>query len=41
MFRLTSTPYAPWRILESSDKYYARVKALRIINRALEERLGL
>lgn len=41
MFRLTSTPYAPWRILESSNKYYARVKALRIINQALEERLGL
>ena len=41
MFRLTSTEYAPWRILESSDKYYARVKALRIINQALEERLGL
>lgn len=41
MFRLTSTPYAPWRILESSDKHYARVKALRTINRALEERLGL
>ena len=41
MFRLTSTTYAPWRILESSNKYYARVKALRIINQALEERLGL
>lgn len=41
MLRLTSTPYAPWRILESSNKYYARVKALRIINKALEERLGL
>ncbi len=40
MFRLTSTEYAPWVILESNDKYYARVKALRIINRALEERLN-
>lgn len=40
MFRLTSTPYAPWMILESTNKYYARVKALRIINDALEERLN-
>lgn len=39
MFRLTSTPEAPWIILESDDKYYARVKALKTINRALEERL--
>ena len=41
MFRLTSTPYAPWRILESTNKYYARVKALKIINGELEKRLGL
>lgn len=40
MFRLTSTEHAPWIILESNDKLYARVKALRIINNALEERLG-
>lgn len=40
MFRLTSTKYAPWRVLESDDKRYARVKALRIITDALEERLG-
>ena len=39
MFRLTSTEYAPWIILESNDKLYARVKALRIINNALEARL--
>lgn len=39
MFRLTSTEYAPWIILESNDKRYARVKALRIINDALERRL--
>lgn len=41
MFRLTSTHNAPWIILESDDKYYARVKALRIINEAIEKRLGL
>lgn len=39
MFRLTSTEHAPWTILESDDKLYARVKALRLINEALEERL--
>lgn len=40
MFRLTSTSYAPWMVLESDDKHYARIKALRIIVKALEERLG-
>ena len=40
MFRLTSTERAPWIVLESDDKLYARVKALRIINEALEERLN-
>ncbi len=40
MFRLTSTTYAPWIVLESDDKRYARIKALRIIIEALEQRLG-
>ncbi|MBO4365059.1 MAG: polyphosphate--AMP phosphotransferase, partial [Eggerthellaceae bacterium] len=39
MFRLTSTEFAPWIILESNDKRYARIKALKIINRALEQRM--
>ena len=39
MFRLTSTEYAPWTILESNDKLYARVKVLKTINAALEKRL--
>ena len=39
MFRLTSTPFAPWYILESDDKLYARIKALTIINDTLEARL--
>ena len=39
MLRLTSTPYAPWHILESENKYYARIKALKTINDALEKRL--
>ena len=41
MFRLTSTVNAPWIILESDNKYYARVKALRIINEAIERRLDV
>mgnify|MGYP000937002400 CR=1 FL=1 len=40
MFRLTSTTFAPWIVLESDDKRYARIKALRIIVEALEKRLG-
>ncbi len=40
MFRLTSTTFAPWTVLESDDKRYARIKALRIIVEALEKRLG-
>lgn len=40
MFRLTSTTFAPWIVLESDDKKYARLKALRIIVEALEKRLG-
>lgn len=39
MFRLTSTTFAPWVVLESDDKKHARIKALRIIVKALEERL--
>ena len=39
MFRLTSTPFAPWIVLESDDKRFARVKALETINDALEARL--
>ena len=39
MFRLTSTTFAPWVVLESDDKKHARIKALRIIVDALEQRL--
>ena len=39
MFRLTSTAFAPWIVLESDSKYYARIQALRAINEALEARL--
>lgn len=39
MLQKTSTTYAPWHILESVDKKYARIKALRIIIDALEKAL--
>ena len=41
MIRLTSTEFAPWQIIESDNKYFARVKALKIINKTIENRLGL
>ena len=37
MLQKTSTKNAPWFIIESNDKHYARIKALRIIVKALEE----
>lgn len=39
MIRKTSTTYAPWYILESVDKKYARIKALKIVIRELEKAL--
>lgn len=39
MLRMTSTNFAPWTIVESDDKKYARIKALKAINKAIEERL--
>jgi polyphosphate:AMP phosphotransferase len=39
MLQKTSTVYAPWHILESVDKKYARIKALKIVIKALEEAL--
>ncbi|MDR2716133.1 MAG: hypothetical protein LBB46_05260, partial [Coriobacteriaceae bacterium] len=40
MFQRTSTTFAPWTILPSEDKYYARVEALRTITDALEARIS-
>ena len=39
MLQKTSTTYAPWYVLESVDKRYARLKALRIVIRELEKAL--
>lgn len=45
MIQKTSTSYAPWHILESVDKKYARIKALKIVveelEKVLEERIIL
>ena len=40
MLQKTSTAYAPWHILESVDKKYARIKALRIVIEEIERVLG-
>ena len=39
MLKKTSTSYAPWHILESNDKKYARVKALKIVVDEVEKAL--
>ena len=39
MLAKTSTTYAPWHILESVDKKYARIKALKIVVKELEKAL--
>jgi polyphosphate kinase 2 (PPK2 family) len=40
MLLKTSTPVAPWTIIEGNDKYYARVKALRTLVRVLGKALN-
>ncbi len=37
MIQKTSTENAPWHIIESNDKKYARIKALKIVIKALEK----
>lgn len=39
MIERTSTADAPWTVVEANDKYYARVKVVRTIVNAIEERL--
>ncbi len=38
LFR-TSTVYAPWTVVEANSKYYARIKALKTVIDAIEEKL--
>jgi polyphosphate kinase 2 (PPK2 family) len=35
-----STPYAPWTVVEANNKYYARVKVVSTVTRAIEQRLS-
>ena len=39
MLLRTSTDYAPWVVVEGNDKYYARIKVLSTVVKAIEERL--
>lgn len=39
MLEKTSTEFAPWHIIESNDKLYARIKTLRIIEAAMKKAL--
>src|SRR5260221_2527 len=40
MLYRTSTPYAPWTIVETNCKWYARVKVLETVCEAIRQRLG-
>ena len=35
----TSTPNAPWIVVEGNSKYYARIKVLETVVNAIETRL--
>jgi Polyphosphate kinase 2 (PPK2) len=39
MLLKTSTPAAPWNLIEGNDKYWARVKALRAVVETLSREL--
>jgi polyphosphate kinase 2 (PPK2 family) len=39
MLARTSTPYAPWTIIEANDKYHARVKVVKTLADAIEKAL--
>ncbi len=39
MIQKTSTEFAPWHILESNDKRYARIKALKTLIEEIEKKL--
>lgn len=39
MLQKTNTTYAPWFVLESNDKKYARIKALKTVISEIEKRL--
>lgn len=41
MLQRTNTKYAPWHIIESNDKCFARIKAMKVLIKTLEKRLEL
>ena len=41
MLQKTSTTFAPWHVLESNDKRYARIRALQIVVNELERVCGI
>lgn len=40
MLARTDSPFAPWTIVEATDRYYTRVKVFETVIRTLEDRLG-
>jgi len=36
----TSTPHAPWTVIEANDKYYARAKIVETVVEFIENRLN-
>ena len=40
MFLRTSTPSAPWNVVEAEDKYFARVKVLRTLADTIEKHVS-
>ena len=40
MLYRTSTPYAPWTIVESNCKRHARVKVMETVCKAIQKRIG-
>jgi len=39
MLLRTSTSYAPWTVVESDDKYYARLKTLRTVVQSMKKKI--
>ena len=39
MIANTSTEIAPWVVVEGNSKYYARIKVLKTVVKALEEKI--
>ena len=40
MLQKTNTSFAQWHVLESVDKKYARIKALKIVIEEIKKALG-